>query len=141
MKQRELFTPSRSSVSLSPVSVPDSGILLGIETSCDDTAAAVVRDGRLESSVVSTQLEHADWGGVVPELASRAHERAIVPVVDKALREAGVSRADLDGIAVTVGPGLIGSLLVGVSFAKALALGLDIPLVSGNHLDGHLAIL
>lgn len=133
--------PSRFSVSLSPVSVPDSGILLGIETSCDDTAAAVVRDGRLESSVVSTQLEHADWGGVVPELASRAHERAIVPVVDKALREACVSRGDLDGIAVTVGPGLIGSLLVGVSFAKAMALGLDIPIVAVNHLDGHLASL
>lgn len=116
-------------------------ILLGIETSCDDTAAAIIIDGALASSVVSTQLEHADWGGVVPELASRAHERAIVPVIDKALREADIERKDLDAIAVTVGPGLIGSLLVGVSFAKATALALDIPLVAVNHLDGHLASL
>jgi len=115
--------------------------LLGIETSCDDTAAAVIIDGRLASSVVSTQLEHADWGGVVPELASRAHERAIVPVVQKALREAAIERSDLDAIAVTVGPGLIGSLLVGVSFAKATSLALGIPLVAVNHLDGHLASL
>ncbi|MDA0874989.1 MAG: tRNA (adenosine(37)-N6)-threonylcarbamoyltransferase complex transferase subunit TsaD [Bacteroidetes bacterium] len=115
--------------------------ILGIETSCDDTAAAVVRDGKLLSSVVSTQLEHADWGGVVPELASRAHERAIVPVVDRALREAGLHRTDLDAVAVTIGPGLVGSLLVGVSFAKALSLGLGIPLVGVNHLDGHLASL
>jgi len=115
--------------------------ILGIETSCDDTAAAVIVDGRLRSNVVSTQLEHQDWGGVVPELASRAHERAIVPVVEKALRESGLGRSDLDAIAVTVGPGLIGSLLVGVSFAKATALALDIPLVAVNHLDGHLASL
>jgi N6-L-threonylcarbamoyladenine synthase len=115
--------------------------ILGIETSCDDTAAAIIRDGQLLSSVVSTQLEHADWGGVVPELASRAHERAIVPVVNKALSEASVDRGDLDAIAVTVGPGLIGSLLVGVSFAKASALALRIPLVAVNHLDGHLASL
>ena len=115
--------------------------ILGIETSCDDTAAAVIRDGRLLSSVVSTQLEHADWGGVVPELASRAHERAIVPVVDKALSDASMQRSDLNAIAVTVGPGLIGSLLVGVSFAKASALALDVPLVAVNHLDGHLASL
>jgi N6-L-threonylcarbamoyladenine synthase len=115
--------------------------ILGIETSCDDTAAAVVRGRTLLSSVVSTQLEHADWGGVVPELASRAHERAIVPVVERALREAAIDRTELDAVAVTVGPGLIGSLLVGVSFAKALALGLDIPIVGVNHLDGHLASL
>ena len=115
--------------------------ILGIETSCDDTAAAVVRGGKLLSSVVSTQLEHADWGGVVPELASRAHERAIVPVVERALREAGLERQHLDAVAVTVGPGLVGSLLVGVSFAKALSLGLGIPLVGVNHLDGHLASL
>lgn len=116
-------------------------ILLGIETSCDDTAAAVIAEGALKSSVVSTQLEHADWGGVVPELASRAHERSIVPVVEKALRDADIDRSDLDAIAVTVGPGLIGSLLVGVSFAKATAMALDIPLVAVNHLDGHLASL
>ena len=116
-------------------------ILLGIETSCDDTAAAVISEGALKSSVVSTQLEHADWGGVVPELASRAHERSIVPVVEKALRDADIDRSDLDAIAGTVGPGLIGSLLVGVSFAKATAMALDIPLVAVNHLDGHLASL
>lgn len=130
-----------------PTDVPSSPLpqqpttILGIETSCDDTAAAVIVDGQLRSSVVSTQLEHQDWGGVVPELASRAHERAIVPVVQKALHEAGIDRQDLNAIAVTVGPGLIGSLLVGVSFAKATALGLDIPLVAVNHLDGHLASL
>jgi len=115
--------------------------VLGIETSCDDTAAAVIRNGELLSSVVSTQLEHADWGGVVPELASRAHERTIVPVVEKALREAGIGKEALDAIAVTVGPGLIGSLLVGVSFAKAMAMALDLPLLAVNHLDGHLASL
>lgn len=116
-------------------------VILGIETSCDDTAAAVVSNGRLLSSSVSTQLEHQEWGGVVPEIASRAHERHILPVVNDAMAKAGMSRKDLDAIAVTVGPGLIGSLLVGVSFAKALALGLDRPLIAVNHLDGHLASL
>lgn len=112
--------------------------LLGIESSCDDTAAAVVVDGVLRSNVVSSQLVHAGFGGVVPELASRAHQRLIVPVVEAALNEAAVTRGDLDGIAVTYGPGLAGSLLVGVSFAKAFAFGLDIPLIGVNHLEGHI---
>ncbi|MDA0684201.1 MAG: tRNA (adenosine(37)-N6)-threonylcarbamoyltransferase complex transferase subunit TsaD [Bacteroidetes bacterium] len=116
-------------------------IILGIETSCDDTAAAVVAGGQLLANSVSTQLEHEKWGGVVPEIASRAHERQIVPVVNDALAKAGIDRADIDAVAVTVGPGLIGSLLVGVSFAKALCLGLDRPLIAVNHLDGHLASL
>jgi len=112
--------------------------LLGIESSCDDTAAAVVVDGTLRSNVISSQRVHEGFGGVVPELASRAHQRLIVPVVDAALEEAGVTREALDGIAVTYGPGLAGSLLVGVSFAKAFAFGLDVPLVGVNHLEGHI---
>ena len=112
--------------------------LLGIESSCDDTAAAVVVDGVLRSNVVSSQRVHEGFGGVVPELASRAHQRFIVPVVEAALREAGVAKTDLDAVAVTYGPGLAGSLLVGLSFGKALALALDIPLVGVNHLEGHL---
>ncbi len=115
-----------------------SPILLGIESSCDDTAAAVVVGGVLQSSIVSSQAIHERFGGVVPELASRAHQRLIVPVVEAALEEAGVGKHDLDAVAVTYGPGLAGSLLVGLSFAKALALGLGIPLVGVNHLEGHL---
>ncbi|MEM1042334.1 MAG: tRNA (adenosine(37)-N6)-threonylcarbamoyltransferase complex transferase subunit TsaD [Bacteroidota bacterium] len=115
-----------------------SPILLGIESSCDDTAAAVVAGGALQSSIVSSQAVHGRFGGVVPELASRAHQRLVVPVVEAALGEAGVAKHDLDAVAVTYGPGLAGSLLVGLSFAKALALGLGIPLVGVNHLEGHL---
>ncbi len=118
-----------------PVPTP---VLLGIESSCDDTAAAVVAGGALRSSVVSSQRVHEGFGGVVPELASRAHQRLIVPVVEAALAEAGVGKEELDAVAVTYGPGLAGSLLVGLSFAKALALGLGIPLVGVNHLEGHL---
>lgn len=113
-------------------------LILGIESSCDDTAAAVVANGRLRSSVVSSQRVHTEFGGVVPELASRAHQRLVVPVVQKALEEAGVDRGRLDAVAVTYGPGLAGSLLVGLSFAKAYALGLDVPLVGINHLEGHI---
>lgn len=113
-------------------------VILGIESSCDDTAAAVLVDGALRSSVVSAQLDHADFGGVVPELASRAHQRLIVPVVDRALREAGYTPATLDAVAVTYGPGLAGSLLVGLSFAKALALASNVPLIGVNHLEGHI---
>lgn len=113
-------------------------VILGIESSCDDTAAAVVADGRLRSSVISSQRVHAEFGGVVPELASRAHQRLIVPVVGKALEEAGVGRRDLDAVAVTYGPGLAGSLLVGLSFAKAFALGLGVPVIGINHLEGHI---
>ncbi|MEM9666459.1 MAG: tRNA (adenosine(37)-N6)-threonylcarbamoyltransferase complex transferase subunit TsaD [Bacteroidota bacterium] len=113
-------------------------ILLGIESSCDDTAAAVVVNGTLRSNVIASQRVHAGFGGVVPELASRAHQRLIVPVVEAALDEAEVAAADLDGVAVTYGPGLAGSLLVGLSFAKAYAFGLGVPLVGVNHLEGHL---
>ena len=112
--------------------------ILAIESSCDDTAAAVVVDGALRSNVVSSQRVHAGFGGVVPELASRAHQRLIVPVVEAALDEAEVTASDLDAVAVTYGPGLAGSLLVGVSFAKAYAFGLGVPLVGVYHLEGHI---
>lgn len=111
--------------------------ILGIESSCDDTAAAVVREGRLASSVISSQHVHAQFGGVVPELASRAHEKLIVPIVRRALVEAGIEQHDLTGIAATYGPGLAGSLLVGLSFGKAFAFGLGLPLIGVNHLEGH----
>ncbi len=116
------------------------GLILGIESSCDETAAAVVERGeRTRSSVVASQIAtHARYGGVVPELASREHLRAIVPVVRAALTEAGVGLGDLDAVAVTSGPGLAGALLVGVSYAKALAFGRGLPLVAVNHLEGHI---
>jgi len=114
--------------------------VLGIETSCDETAAAVVEDGRRAlSDVIATQIEiHRRWGGVVPELASRNHVVQVMPVIDEALTRAGVSPADLDAVAVTSGPGLVGALLVGVQAAKALALAWEKPLVRVNHLEGHL---
>lgn len=111
--------------------------ILGIESSCDDTSAAVISDGILLSNVIASQDVHAEYGGVVPELASRAHQQNIVPVVDTALRRAGISKSDLSAIAFTRGPGLLGSLLVGTSFAKGLSLGLRIPIVDVNHLHGH----
>ena len=113
-------------------------IILGIESSCDDTSAAVLRDGVLLSNVIASQQVHKDFGGVVPELASRAHEQNIVPVVSEALRRAGLQASELSAIAFTRGPGLLGSLLVGTSFAKALSLSLDIPMVMVNHLQGHI---
>ena len=113
-------------------------IILGIESSCDDTSAAVIRDGCLLSNVIASQDVHRAFGGVVPELASRAHELNIVPVVSEALSRAGVQASDLTAIAFTRGPGLLGSLLVGTSFAKAMGLALDIPIVMVNHLQGHL---
>lgn len=112
-------------------------IILGIESSCDDTSAAVIRDGVLLSNVTASQAVHEAYGGVVPELASRAHQQNIVPVVDQALKKAGVEREELSAIAFTRGPGLMGSLLVGVSFAKGLAASLDIPMIEVNHLQGH----
>lgn len=117
-----------------------SGLILGIESSCDETAAAVVERGaRTLSSVVASQIAtHAKYGGVVPELASREHLRAIVPVVHAALAEAGVALADLDAIAVTNGPGLAGALLVGITYAKALAFAQELPLIAVNHLEGHI---
>lgn len=116
------------------------GLILGIESSCDETAAAVVRGGREAlSNVVASQMElHANYGGVVPELASREHLRNIVPVVREAMARAGVSYDELDAIAVTAGPGLAGALLVGITYAKALAYGLGKPLIAVNHLEGHI---
>ena len=111
--------------------------ILGIESSCDDTSAAVIGDGLLLSNVIASQSVHEEYGGVVPELASRAHQQNIVPVVDTALRHAGITAADLSAIAFTRGPGLLGSLLVGTSFAKGLSLGLRKPIISVNHLHGH----
>lgn len=112
-------------------------IILGIESSCDDTAAAVICNGKILANVVANQGIHEQYGGVVPELASRAHQQNIVPVVEAALKQAGVSKEELSAIAFTNGPGLLGSLLVGSSFAKAFAMGLDIPVIEVNHMQGH----
>ncbi|NPA43385.1 MAG: tRNA (adenosine(37)-N6)-threonylcarbamoyltransferase complex transferase subunit TsaD [Chlorobi bacterium] len=112
--------------------------ILGIESSCDETAAAVIINGRVVSNIVAGQEVHRKYGGVVPELASRAHQQHIVPVVDVALKEAGLTPRDLDAVAVTAGPGLLGSLLVGLSFAKSLALALDIPLIGVHHMQAHI---
>ena len=112
-------------------------IILGIESSCDDTSAAVIKDGYLLSNVVSSQAVHEAYGGVVPELASRAHQQNIVPVVHEALKRAGVTKEELSAVAFTRGPGLMGSLLVGVSFAKGFARSLNSPLIDVNHLNGH----
>jgi N6-L-threonylcarbamoyladenine synthase len=115
------------------------GLILGIESSCDETSAAVLRDGsEVLSNVVASQLIHSSYGGVVPELASREHLRAIVPVVREAMHRAGVTYADLDAVAVTEGPGLAGALLVGITFAKSLAFGAGKPLIAVNHLEGHI---
>ena len=112
-------------------------IILGIESSCDDTSAAIIKDGLLLSNVIASQKVHEEYGGVVPELASRAHQQNIVPVVDSAIKRAGIDKKDISAIAFTRGPGLLGSLLVGTSFAKGLSLGLRIPIVDVNHLHGH----
>lgn len=114
-----------------------SAIILGIESSCDDTSAAIIADGILLSNVIASQKVHEAYGGVVPELASRAHQQNIVPVVSEAIRQAGIDKSELSAIAYTRGPGLLGSLLVGTSFAKGLAIALDIPMVDVNHLHGH----
>jgi len=111
--------------------------ILAIESSCDDTSAAICRDGKILSNVVSAQVIHEKYGGVVPELASRAHEQLIVPVVASALEKAAVNKTELDAIAFTLGPGLLGSLLVGVSFGKAMALGLDLPIITVHHMKAH----
>lgn len=113
-------------------------IILGIESSCDDTSAAVIRDGYLLSNIIASQQVHKDFGGVVPELASRAHEQNIVPVVSQAIDRAGIKAEDIDAIAFTRGPGLLGSLLVGTSFAKSLGIALEKPIVMVNHLQGHI---
>ena len=112
--------------------------ILGIESSCDDTSAAVLRGNVLLSNVIASQAVHVKYGGVIPELASRAHPQNIIPVVDTALREAGIDASQLDAIAFTRGPGLVGSLLVGVSFTKGLSIARNIPMVEVNHLQGHI---
>ena len=112
--------------------------ILGIESSCDDTAAAVICNGKILSNVIANQKIHAEYGGVVPELASRAHQQNIVPVVNQALVKAGITKKQLHAISFTRGPGLMGSLLVGTSFAKSLAFGLDIPLIDVNHMQAHI---
>lgn len=112
--------------------------ILGIESSCDETSASVTKDGIICSNIISTQDIHLKYGGVVPELASRAHQQQIIPVVDAALKEAGITSNDLSAVAFTRGPGLIGALLVGCSFAKSLALALDIPLIEVNHMQAHI---
>ena len=112
--------------------------ILGIESSCDDTAAAVLCNGKVLSNVIANQGIHEKYGGVVPELASRAHQQNIVPVVDQAIKQAGISLSDLSAVAFTQGPGLMGSLLVGTSFAKSLAYGLNIPLIDVNHMQAHI---
>lgn len=114
--------------------------ILAIEASCDDTSAAVITDGRVVSNITASQTVHSQYGGVVPELASRAHQTNIVPVVDAALKRASIKADDLSAIAFTKGPGLLGSLLVGVSFAKGLALSQDIPLIEVNHLHAHVLV-
>ncbi|MHA8100567.1 tRNA (adenosine(37)-N6)-threonylcarbamoyltransferase complex transferase subunit TsaD [Aquirufa nivalisilvae] len=111
--------------------------LLAIESSCDETSAAIMVNGELRSNIVSTQLIHTQWGGVVPELASRAHQKSIIPVVHEALQKANINKNELNAIAFTRGPGLLGALLIGTSFAKALALSLDIPLIEVNHMEAH----
>lgn len=115
--------------------------ILGIESSCDDTSAAIVRDGVILSNVVASQKVHEEYGGVVPELASRAHQQNIIPVVELAVKRAGIKRSEVSAVAFTRGPGLLGSLLVGTSFAKGFSLAMDIPLIEVNHLQGHVLAL
>jgi N6-L-threonylcarbamoyladenine synthase len=112
--------------------------ILGIESSCDDTAASVIHNGRILSNVIASQKIHEEYGGVVPELASRAHQQNIVPVVNQAIKKANIAKEQLHAIAFTRGPGLMGSLLVGTSFAKSLAMGLNIPLIDVNHMQAHI---
>jgi N6-L-threonylcarbamoyladenine synthase len=112
--------------------------ILGVETSCDETSAALVKDGVVASNVISSQLIHSQYGGVVPELASRAHQRMIIEVVDEALRRGACGRGEIDAVAATLGPGLVGALLVGLNFGKALSYALEVPFIGINHMEGHL---
>lgn len=113
-------------------------IILGIESSCDDTSASICIEGEIKSNIIANQAVHAKFGGVVPELASRAHQQNIIPAVDRAIREAGIQKEDIDAVAFTRGPGLLGSLLVGTSFAKSFALARQIPLIEVNHMQAHI---
>jgi N6-L-threonylcarbamoyladenine synthase len=112
--------------------------ILAIESSCDDTSASIIQNGKILSNIIETQEVHREWGGIVPELASRTHQQKIVPVVDMAFKKAGISKSEIDAIAFTRGPGLIGSLMVGASFAKGLALALDVPLIAVHHMQAHI---
>jgi len=112
--------------------------ILAIESSCDETSAAILRNGKVLSNIIATQEVHKKYGGVVPELASRAHQQNIIPVVNEAIESAGIAKTELDAIGFTRGPGLLGALIVGTSFAKALAYGLDIPLIEVNHMQAHI---
>jgi N6-L-threonylcarbamoyladenine synthase len=111
--------------------------ILAIESSCDETSAAVISDGKVLNNIIATQSVHEKYGGVVPELASRAHQQHLIPVVDRAMKESGIAKADLSAVAFTQGPGLLGALLVGGSFAKSLAFGLGLPLIAINHMEAH----
>src|SRR5690606_28250901 len=113
-------------------------IILGIESSCDETSAAICIDGKIHSNIIADQAIHAKYGGVVPELASRAHQQHIIPTVEEAIQQAKIHKNSIDAVAFTRGPGLLGSLLVGTSFAKAFALGRGIPLVAVNHMQAHI---
>jgi N6-L-threonylcarbamoyladenine synthase len=115
-----------------------STIILGIESSCDDTSAAIIKDGKILANIIANQSVHEAYGGVVPELASRAHQQNIVPVVNEALKKASIKKVDISAVAFTNGPGLLGSLLVGSSFAKGFSLAMDIPLIEVNHMQGHI---
>ena len=115
--------------------------ILGIESSCDDTSAAIIRDGVILSNVISSQKVHEQYGGVVPELASRAHQQNIIPTIDAAIKNAGIGLDEISAVAFTRGPGLLGSLLVGTSFAKGFALARRLPLIEVNHLQGHVLAL
>ena len=112
-------------------------IILGIESSCDETSASICIDGQIVSNVTATQAIHEQYGGVIPEIASRIHQQNIIPVVDSAIKNAKISKNDINAVAFTRGPGLLGALLVGTSFAKAFALGLSIPLIEINHMQAH----
>ena len=113
-------------------------VILGIETSCDETSSAILKDGKILSNIVCSQLEHSKYGGVVPEIASKNHEKLIFHIVKKSINDASINIKDVDAISVTYGPGLVGSLLVGLNFAKGLSIGLNVPLIGINHLEGHL---
>lgn len=132
------FTPQWKTTGAKVINMNNTINILGIESSCDDTAAAVIQNGKLLSNIIANQSIHQNYGGVVPELASRAHQQNIIPVVDQALKLAGIKKNELSAIAFTRGPGLMGSLLVGNSFSKTFALGLNIPLIEVNHMQAHI---
>jgi len=113
-------------------------VILGIESSCDETSASICVDGEIRSNIIATQVIHAKYGGVVPELASRAHQQNIIPTIDQAIVQAKITKNDVDAVAFTRGPGLLGSLLVGTSFAKSFALARNIPLIEVNHMQAHI---